>query len=375
MAVMIICVPCRNSGRTSGADEKSVAADTVTVAISPSVPPVTDYSEENSNPFFTPYPVPEGMIEANSAFMPNRMTSTVSLGEGMGDVTLVLEKTDNGIIPWVAYLGKEYKLLDSGDEPCIMASLAVLDLDGDGRKEVLFHDGDLFNLHIFALTGGSLNPFRLLGRLSCNYGFFITRDHRIVSRVGSQGGAVFARIEAGELVVSDECDIDKLLFSSRGFHDLVYLFDDNSAEFRHHEPLLRTRKYFICHTDERYGDHVMKVDLDGDGAAEDLYYGNPGWGAVSYDIIRVNRLEKSLPIAPSMQDDTIAFEVSQFDSFIKDYIQMSAVDVDGDGHDEVVVTAGTLDLNSTYVFTYTPDSLLLRKHFVKRGIVRESDLR
>ena len=51
-------------------------------------------------------------------------------------------------------------------------------------------------------------------------------------------------------------------------------------------------------------------------------------------------------------EDTIAFRTDRWDLGFKDKIQLSAKDTDGDGVLEVIVTAGSHEKNSNYIFKY-----------------------
>lgn len=51
--------------------------------------------------------------------------------------------------------------------------------------------------------------------------------------------------------------------------------------------------------------------------------------------------------------DTVAFRSDRYDLGFKDKVQLSAKDTDGDGVLEVIVTAGSHEKNSNYIFKYS----------------------
>ena len=52
------------------------------------------------------------------------------------------------------------------------------------------------------------------------------------------------------------------------------------------------------------------------------------------------------------EEDTVAFRSDGYDLRFKDKVQLSAKDTDGDGMLEVIVTAGSHEKNSNYIFKY-----------------------
>lgn len=53
--------------------------------------------------------------------------------------------------------------------------------------------------------------------------------------------------------------------------------------------------------------------------------------------------------------DTVAFRSDGYDLGFKDKVQLSAKDTDGNGVLEIIVTAGSHEKNSNYIFKYNRD--------------------
>lgn len=293
------------------------------------------------------------------------------------EVTLWIDKDSCGFLtPECIINSRKHNLASlSGTEGTTMATLVVSDLDGDGCKEILYHSGDIMTLNIFSV-GEEPGCLSYAGSIPCNSGFFQTDDGRIVSLFGSQGSACIARYADGHLEFTEEDGIDRLLFASKEYHNLRYSFDDTSADDRKHKPLFKTTDYIICHKSDIAGCHALKMDLDNDGVMEDLYFGNLGWGATTIDNIRVNAVTESYSIMDVMigNRDSIALDITEFDRTVKDYLQLSAFDVDCDGTPEIIASAGTRRKSSNYIFTYD-NGLSLKDHFFWKGLLHEKDLR
>lgn len=389
MSVMLL-PSCKDRQQKSEDESKPAAEETSAAAVTDdgalseaeeiaSITPEDLIGEEseNKNPFFSPYPSVPSLLEANANYMPEEMSKKVSLGRGAGEATFILEKNGDSVLPLFEYRGKMFELSEICEVPADFstASIAAWDLDNDGVKEVLLHTGEMMVIFIMTVTGNPESPLKCVGSMSNNWEFFVTDDGVIVSMCGSQGSADKAVLRNGRLEMLEyDGGIDKLLISSKAFHNLEYVFEDNSAACRVHTPLLQTRNYIICHSSDMRGDHAMDVDLDGDGVAEQLYMGNPGWGATDVDIIRVNSRKESLSLEDEIMDDPVVIRTGEYEWVVRDYLQLSAVDVDGDGRLEVVLTGGTPQRTSTYVFDYRKDALVLLNHFVKNGVVKEEEL-
>lgn len=333
---------------------------------------------ENRNSFFD-YQGNGPIVEANADAMEDDITIpvVVEINADHKEAVLGLIKDSCGfLIPQYRINCRAYNLASlSGTEDVTMATLVATDLDGDGCKEILFHSGDIMTLNIFSVGEETGWP-SYAGSIPCNSEFFQTDDGRIVSLFGSQGGAFIARYADGHLEFTEEDGIDRLLFASKEYHNLRYSFDDTSAEDRKHKPLFKTTDYIICHKSDIAGCHALKTDLDNDGVMEDLYFGNLGWGATTIDNIRVNAGTKSYSIMDVMIEnhDSIALDITEFDRTVKDYLQLSAFDVDCDGTPEIIASAGTRKKSSNYIFTYD-NGLSLKDHFFWKGLLHEKDLR
>lgn len=295
-----------------------------------------------------------------------------------GAIISIKKDSDGNLVPEFSYKGKAFNLselagIQIGDLD--MTAVAALDLDGDGNKELLLDMGSAFCIHVFSVGKGR-EVLKHAGIMDCNSGFFLTDDNRIVCMFGSQGNATIYRYQDGKIITLDEEGLDRLMMDSKDYHNLRYEFDDTSEQDRGYTPLFPTDRYIICHHDNVIGFHVMKVDLDGDGINEELFIGNQGWGAQYVDMVRVNAVTTSYSITAVMNDaeDTVALESDEFDTRVKDYMQLSALDIDNDGRLEVIASAGTVESNSNYVFSYN-NGLTLLRHFFGKGQLTEESLK
>ena len=162
--------------------------------------------------------------------------------------------------------------------------------------------------------------------------------------------------------ISKDEDIDPLLFSSDDFRNLRYSFEDTSKEDRLPNPMFDSDIYIM--PESLYGSHALNVDLNNDGKQEQLYLGDDAHGYIYLRLqIPGSRTSHSL-IALMDHDDTIAFSTGEYDLRFKDKVQLSARDTDGDGMLEVIVTAGSHEKNSNYIFKYTRDGepTLIKKY-------------
>jgi len=346
-----------------------------------------DASEEmHGSICFEPYPEPEEWIAANLYELLSSDTTSLSVdvnfGPDSGIATLSLEAYKDSTFHAVFTRdGKKIELLDIVDPEHTagidMATLAAIDLDKDGNKELILHDGVPFNTYVFAVCNGK-NPVTLAGDIPSNFGFFVTDNGTIVSLFGSQGGAYLARYENQKLTITDDdAWFDKALMASPRFHNLEYYFEDTSEEDNKVKPLLKTEKYIVCYASALYGNHCLRVDLDQDGEEEQLYMSNPGWGANIYDIARVCEKYTSYGMTYEIIEnhDTIAMDIKDFDANFRGTVQLSAVDVNADGILEVILSAGEAKLNSTYIYSYKKgEGIELIKHIEHKGILKESDL-
>lgn len=346
-----------------------------------------DASEEmHGSICFDPYPEPEYWIAANLDELLYSDTTSIStdvkFGPDAGDGTLSLEAyPDSTFHAIFTRGGKRYELLEEAgiaNYSTFMATLAAMDLNHDGNMELILHTGDSFGLYVFAVHKGN-KPLKYAGTMGSNYGFFVTDNGTIVSLFGSQGGAYLARFENDELIEIGDAWFDKCLMASPKFHNLEYDFEDTSDKDHEVKPLLNTEKYIVCEANGTLcGDHVLKIDLDMDGEEEQLYMSRPSWGATSEDLAQINeRFSAYSLIGPIYaNDDTIAMEFGEFDSYFKGRVQISAVDVNNDGVYEVVLSVGEPKLNSSYVFSYKKGKgVTLLKHIEHKGILKEEDLR
>lgn len=273
----------------------------------------------------------------------------VDFGKGLGDGELIISFEDDGPHFIVKLRGREILNEPRGNAE---STLAAYDFDGDGRKEVFYQDGDLFNLTVFGFKGRRLEK---LGSVTCNNGLIITDDGLCASRYGSQGLCDKFWIKDGKMEISEGECIDLLLFSSDDFRNLRYSFKDTSKEDRLPNPMFDADIYIMRVPESFYFDHALNVDLDHDGSLEQLFIGEDPRG-FSYLRLQIPGSRESHDLLHLMDhDDTVAFRYDGYDIRLRDMVQLSAKDTDGDGVLEVIVTAGSHEKNSNYIFKYNRD--------------------
>ena len=172
------------------------------------------------------------------------------------------------------------------------------------------------------------------------------------------------RIKDGKMEISERECIDFLLFLSNDFRNLRYSFEDTSKEDRLPNPMFDADIYIM--PESPYGSHTLNVDLDNDGRPEQLYTGEDARGIIYIRLI-IPGTRTSYNLLELMDStDTIAFRTDRWDLGFKDKIQMSAKDTDQDGVLEVIVTAGSHEKNSNYIFKYSrsKEPELIKKYSV-----------
>lgn len=273
----------------------------------------------------------------------------VDFGKGLGDGELIISFEDDGPHFIVKLRGREILNEPRGN---MESTLAAYDFDGDGRKEVFYQTGDEFSLVVYGFKGRKLEK---LGSVTCNNGLIITDDGLCASRYGSQGLCDMFRIENGKMEISEDEDIDPLLFSSRDFKNLRYSFDDTSQEDRLPNPMFDADIYIMRVPESFYFDHALNVDLDQDGSPEQLFIGED-LRDFSYLRLQIPGSRESYDLLHLMDhNDTVAFRYDGYNIRLRDMVQLSAKDTDGDGVLEVIVTAGSHEKNSNYIFKYSRD--------------------
>ena len=121
--------------------------------------------------FYCPTPIPD-LIEYNldSCYV-STIRKPVNFGKGLGNGELIINFENVRRPHFIVKLnGSEVLNEPRGNAE---SSLAAYDFDGDGRKEVFYQDGDLFNLTVFGFKGRRLEE---LGSVTCNNGLIITDD-------------------------------------------------------------------------------------------------------------------------------------------------------------------------------------------------------
>lgn len=356
-----IAISCGNNGGKRGKDCKQQVAsevpDTTNIAIEEEKE-VSDVPEPIfRNPFFTPYNEIEDLVDAADETLTSPVCKGIDLGKGFGRATLSIQRDSgsklNGVLKTDDRTYVLYPMSDN-DGAAYFLTVCAYDLDGDGLKELMVHDGDMFSLMIFRMKQSGPE---YVGMMSCNWGWFITDDHLIVSFMGSQGGATLARYKNGKLDIIDETYyVDKVMRSSKDFMNLRYKFDDNEKECHEIEKIYPADRYIICDQESIYGNNCFSVDLDGDGRREQLYLSRPGWGATCGDEILVilpgTRTSFSLTGDILEDNDPRAVEVGEFDWRFVNLVQLSAKDVNGDGNLEIVASLGSREDHVDYVWSF-----------------------
>lgn len=273
----------------------------------------------------------------------------VDFGKGLGDGELIISFEDDGPHFIVKLRGREILNEPRGN---MESTLAAYDFDGDGRKEVFYQNGDEFSLVVYGFKGRKLEK---LGSATCNNGLIITDDGLYASMYGSQGLCDMFRIKDGKMEISEGECIDPLLFSSDDFRNLRYSFEDTSKEDRLPNPMFDADIYIMRVPESFYFDHALNVDLDQDGSPEQLFIGED-LRNFSYLRLQIPGSRESYDLLHLMDhDDTVAFRYDGYNIRLRDKVQLSAKDTDGDGVLEVIVTAGSHEKNSNYIFKYNRD--------------------
>ena len=306
-----------------------------------------------SNPFV--FPETDGLT-ASTDSLTSFVSKTVDLGGSIGKARIAIENVDSlGLVASLILKGREFTLFPHRENTggCDFSSISLLDLDGDGVKELLVHDGDLFSLIIYSVVEGT--P-KMLGVMECNNGFWLTDDGILFARLGTQGLGSMACLIDGELRILEDSGIDKLMFSSKEYSNLRYVFDDTPDKDRVLDRLYPAEEYIICDQGAIFGDHAFSTDLDGDGKKEQLYLGRPGWGIQQCDIMRViipgTRISFDLAADVFQLEDARGIKKNDFDCEFSGTVQLSAKDVNGDGHKEIIASIGYEGSCSTFVWSF-----------------------
>lgn len=126
-------------------------------------------------------------------------TRQVDMGGKIGTATL---RITEDLMPQFCCKGQIFDLIHSGaGEKFCQMSIKAVDLDRDGLKELLVHDGDRFNIYVYGIESGTPE---LKGTLGENFGFYITDDLTIIALVGSQGLGSIAHYNNGKLIVDED---------------------------------------------------------------------------------------------------------------------------------------------------------------------------
>lgn len=298
--------------------------------------------------FYCPTPIPDLIEYDFDSCNGSTIRKAVDFGKGLGDGELIINFENVSQPHFIVKLnGREVLNEPRGNAE---SSLAAYDFDGDGQKEVFYQNGDEFSLTVYGFKGRKLEE---LGSVTCNNGLIIADDGLCASLYGFQGLCDMFRIRDGKMEISPEEDILPLLFSSDDFRNLRYSFKDTSREDRLPDSMFDADIYIM--PESLYGSHVLNVDLDNDGRPEQLYTGEDARGIIYIRLI-IPGTRTSYSLLDFMDStDTVAFRSDRYDLGFKDKVQLSAKDTDGDGVLEVIVTAGSHEKNSNYIFKYNRD--------------------
>lgn len=260
----------------------------------------------------------------------------VSLGKKLGEAVFMISTSRASL----EFRGKVYELVN--DPMMFVCSMKALDVDGDGEKEILLHSGDSFDLYIYQIREGKPE---LCGTLNSNYGFWVTDDYTMVSRIGSQGEATTGKLVNGKLE-TEERWLDHLMLCSKDLKNLRYDFDFTSDESL--SPTLEAKSYALGKQEMT----VLRKDLDHDGKEEQVVYYYSNWGMDPADQLCIIKNNSYIDLFESiLSSDDVTGIVNEDDTYkIDAQIQLSAIDLDKDCVDEVIVTIGDEKSNSNYIF-------------------------
>jgi len=343
----LIAVTTLTACRTSAGKEDGIQANQTSSSQEQQASARAISRTGHNSMFYCHTPIPD-LIEYNyDSCNVSIIRKPVDFGKGLGDGELIINFEDDGPHFIVKLKGREVLNEPRGNAE---STLAAYDFDGDGRKEVFYQNGDEFSLTVFGFKGRELEE---LGYVTCNSGIIITDDGLCASRYGSQGLCDMFRIRDGKMEISQDEDIDPLLFLSNDFRNLRYSFEDTSKEDRLPNPMFDADIYIM--PESSYGNHALNVDLDKDGRPEQLYTGEDASGNIYIRLI-IPGTRTSYSLLDFMDStDTVAFRPDCYDIRLQDKVQLSAKDTDGDGVLEVIVTAGSREKNSNYVLKYSRD--------------------
>lgn len=252
-------------------------------------------------------------------------------------------------------------------------SMKAADLDGDGTKELLVHNGEFSLLFIYKVDYYHKPNFR--GSISENSEFFITNDRTIVARTGSQGQCTRAHFTNGCLKVNREEDyaISTLMFHSKDYGNLRYDFDECSDDKL--APLLDTKKYSISNK----GMTVLHEDLNDDGTMEQIVYFHSTVGITSRDYLTIIYNNTEVDLLGSIlgiKEVVGVIENTDLDDVrVIKPIQLSSLDCDNDGIPELIVSIGSFQRNSSIIFKMDKNGCVdLVKHIKLNRKPTEEDM-
>lgn len=298
----------------------------------------------------------EDRIDAHADSLQGSISLPVTIAKGR-EAVLTLTGDDGRVYPSmkIGTLTHDFYEVYEG-KGFAEGSILAMDLNHDGRKEILVYSGEHFVLFIYVVNADSTLSYA--GMAWTNNGFYVTSEGMMVcllGGLGGRGGSALYKLEGGELeCVDTDYILTKIMYESPGFLELKYDYEPTPERNHDYPAIYEADEYMICHSDSVWTPHVFRSDLDGDGEVETFYIGNASWDQVSRDNICLlrGRSMTNLIMPAYIHQDKIALQKKSFDIRIKHLAQLSVKDLDGDGVKEIIVSFSDGKKVSNYVFEY-----------------------
>lgn len=340
------CVATLTTSCSNANTSKSTTTEDSTIA--------QKYEEITLNPFFLQDT--DNLLEyangkcVGGSFKDGIAKRTVKLNKNTS-AEIRIHATDSSMAS-VVINNKKYNL-DYG-----IVSIKAMELDGDGELELVTHNGDLFEATIYKLKGEKLVK---CGLLNCNCGLWKTKYNTIVARMGETGHATISRLKDYKLYELENFYIPQALFASQGFEDMEYIFDSQTNPKL--KPIYQAAKYATGKEE----DIVLTHDFDKNGDNEQVIFHKADRGLTQNDELLITSNNKLvdflLPAIIGNEDNDIdGITRDVYNCQVTAQIQLSAIDYNNDGKDELIVTIGTKEKNNSFLFIYTKGHIELTKH-------------